>query len=295
MELNAIIPVRSERQAMDWSLVLVSQGIETAIEQAPESGAWRLRVSEDDQARAWTTLRLYWHENRRRRWQRPLKWTGLLFDGRAAFWFGLIAAIYLVDALGFADFKGVGMMDTLAVRKGEWWRLFTAVMLHADVGHLAGNAATGFLLLGLAMGSYGAGAGLLAAYLAGAGGNVAAFFLAGEAHRSLGASGMVLGALGLLAVHSFSQWRFGATPRDLAGRSLMAGVLLLVLLGMSPKTDVDVLAHVAGFVSGAILGLGWGLLPERARCSPWLDRSTALGCAALVALTWMLASRGKPI
>jgi len=203
-----------------------------------------------------------------------------------------VVAIFFVDDRGFADLKNPGIMDTLCVRKGEWWRLFTAVTLHADAGHLAGNAATGFLLLGLAMGSYGAGVGLLAGYLAGAGGNLAALFLAEDTHRSLGASGMVLGALGLLAVHSFSQWRSGATTRQLAGRSLMAGVLLLVLLGLNPKTDV--LAHVAGFVSGAILGLGWGLLPERLRLSPWLDRFSTLSCVALVLVVWVLALTAKP-
>ena len=56
--------------------------------------------------------------------------------------------------------------------------------------------------LGFAMGRYGTGTGVLAAFLAGAGGNVAAWLASLEQHRNLGASGMVMGSLGLLAAQS---------------------------------------------------------------------------------------------
>lgn len=286
MELNAEIAARSERQAMDWSLVLVSQGIETAIDAGPVGGAWRLRVAERDLGRSRAVLRQYWRENRRRRWQRPVSGTGLLFDGRSVFWFLLMLAVFFLDETGVADLKAAGMMDTAAVKAGEVWRLFTAVTLHADAGHLAGNAATGVLLLGLAMGCYGGGCGLLAAFLAGVGGNALALVLAPWGHRSLGASGMVLGALGLLTVHSLGQWRAGASTRQMAGRGLMAGVMLLVLLGFNPKTDV--LGHVGGFASGCVLGMALAWIPERIR-----ERGQALSaaaCGALVAAAWAWAA-----
>jgi len=41
---TARIPVRSRRQAMDWSLVLLSQGIETTILPPGEDGNWSLLV-----------------------------------------------------------------------------------------------------------------------------------------------------------------------------------------------------------------------------------------------------------
>ena len=45
MELpEGIIRVRSEKQAMDWSLVLASQGIENTIDYVEESAAWGLLV-----------------------------------------------------------------------------------------------------------------------------------------------------------------------------------------------------------------------------------------------------------
>src|SRR5204863_1178219 len=124
---------------------------------------------------------------------------------------------------------------------------FTAVTLHADVAHLAANVSTGIVFLGLAMGCFGSGTALLAAVLAGAGGNVAGVLLHKGEFRSLGASGMVTGALGLLAVHSLSFARQNK-PSLWIGRSVMATFLLLVLIGFNPKSDV--VAHVGGFVSG---------------------------------------------
>ena len=51
--LESLIPVRSRKQAMDWSLVLTSQGIENGIEQTPD-GSVLVRqpelVSIDDRA-----------------------------------------------------------------------------------------------------------------------------------------------------------------------------------------------------------------------------------------------------
>ncbi len=268
---------------MDWSLVLASQGIETAIERVPEDGGLVLLVQPGDQARALTALRQYERENLHRRWQQPSRWTGLLMDWRVVFCFLPLVALFLAtDVLGYAGFKSAGLMDSEAVRQGAWWRLFTAVTLHGDLAHLASNVVTGILLLGLAMGSCGPGKALLASFLAGACGNLASLALAGSRHQSLGASGMVLGALGLLTVSSFQLWRSGQSHRRLLERALAAGVMLLVLLGLNPQTDV--LAHVGGFVAGALLGALLAFLPEKAASSTALDR-VAAGVTLILAVT----------
>jgi rhomboid-like protein, plant len=147
------------------------------------------------------------------------------------------------------------------------------------------NASLGLVLLGLTMGNFGTGVGLLAAYLAGAGGNLATWLIVAE-HRSLGASGMVMGCVGLLAAQTIS-YRHGM-PQKLkyALGGLMTGALLFALLGLSPNSDV--LAHLGGFVSGILLG---ALLLIR----PNLTRNTAANVLAgitfcgLVVLPWWLA------
>jgi len=285
----ALIPARSERQAMDWSLVLVSQGIETTIERDPETGRWQLAVPQTDGPRAAQAIRQYRIENRRRVWQKPLPWTGLILDWRSALWFLVLSLIFTLDDAGSRPLKTAGMMDSAAVWDGQWWRLFTAITLHADVAHLMSNVSTGLLLLGLAMGSFGPGFGLLAAYLAGAGGNLAGLLLHAGHYRGLGASGMIMGALGMLTAQSLVWVRAGPQARQVMVRGLGGGVLLLILFGTNP--DADVLAHVAGFVSGCLLGGVLLLLPAKALQSVWANRLAALAGYGLAALTWALALR----
>ena len=59
---NSVIPARNRRQAMDWSLVLLSQGIECVIERSADG--WTLLVEPQDRSRALATLRQYQIENR---------------------------------------------------------------------------------------------------------------------------------------------------------------------------------------------------------------------------------------
>jgi membrane associated rhomboid family serine protease len=245
------IPVRSQAQALDWSLVLISQGIESVPEEVPESGGWRLVVSPQDFERAMETLRLYQAENRPWPWRQELFHGELVFDWAGLAWSFLMGLFYWLSVQPQGELRVIGTMDSAAVKAGEWWRLFTAVWLHGDLAHLAANATLGVVLLGLALGRFGTGIGLLAAYLAGVGGNVGGLFSV-EVHRSLGASGMVMGALGLVAAQSISLYRSNPRSRKLVATGLCGGVMLFVLLGVAPGTDI--VAHAGGFIGGVGLG-----------------------------------------
>jgi membrane associated rhomboid family serine protease len=143
-------------------------------------------------------------------------------------------------------------------------------------------------LLGLTMGRYGTGVGLLASYLAGVIGNVLVCLLCSGPRRSLGASGLVMGCLGLIAVQSFTpQVRSAAQVKRWLGGAA-GGVLLFILLGVAP--DTDIVAHGGGFLGG----IGVGLMCARV---PGLPRMAAVNffCASLFALLvllpWWLALR----
>jgi membrane associated rhomboid family serine protease len=280
-----IITARSERQAMDWSLVLVSQGIENTIERSAETQQWQLSVPRLEYQRAIQAIKQYHVENRRGAWVREIPWSGLLFDWRAAAWAAIVIAIFFINETREGALERAGVMSNALVAKGEWWRLFTAVTLHGDVSHLAVNVATGFLLAGLAMGAYGPGLGLLMAYLAGVGGNVAGLLLYGNNHQSLGASGVVLGALGLITVQSIGPR--GVAVREVIVRGLCGGFLLLVLLGLSPDPRTDVLAHVGGFASGVILGAPAAYWRER--IGSRIDYAALFVFAAMLLGTWARA------
>lgn len=280
----AHIPARTRRQAMDWSLVLASQGIEHGIEHTEEMG-WSLVVAAKDYEASFGAIRQYRVENLRWLWRRPIFKPGLFFDWGSAAWV-LLTVVFFWLSESRTDLRSVGVMDGAALARGEWWRLFTATLLHADLAHLAMNAVFGFFLLGLAMGRFGTGVGLLAAYIAGAGGNLAAWLVYGEPHRGLGASGVVMGALGLLAAQSVALLRKNPKALKFVIGGIMGGTMLFVLLGSSEGTDV--VAHLGGFVAGLLLGAVLAVVPKLAQ-RPLVNLAAGFLFTAMVILTWALA------
>jgi membrane associated rhomboid family serine protease len=290
MEISAAtISARSRVEAMDWSLVLISQGIESVITRAEEGRGWTLQVSAADYDSALEAIRLYRTENRGWGLRREILQPGLIFDWVSILWAALVSVLYWLNDSRI-DLRSPGILDATAVSHGEWWRLFTAVWLHADLAHLASNVTFGFVLLGLTMGRYGTGVGLFTAYLAGVGGNVASWAFASQPHYGLGASGMVMGCLGLLAVQSVSIWRGTPHGGKIFLTGISAGVLLFVLLGVTPGTDV--VAHFGGFVCGLFLGLIMTRFARALRKS-LPNLITALAFAVLVIWPWWLALERK--
>lgn len=272
---------------MDWSLVLASQGIEPWIGHA-EDGAWELIVPEHQFEQAEAAIRQYRRENLRWGWRRELPRSELVFDWAALAWVS-VTVLFHALATRQPQMRMAGLLDGQEVADGEWWRLFTATLLHDDVAHLATNAVFGLLLLGLAMGRYGTGVGMLAACLAGGFGNWCTYWIHGEFHRSLGASGVVMGALGLLAAQSFELIRHRPHPvRTILG-GVAGGVMIFVLLGFSPSSDV--VAHSGGFVGGLLLGGLLGLAGRKILL-PGLNLAALALLAIAILTTWMLALRG---
>lgn len=270
---------------MDWSLVLISQGIESIIDQSPEDSAWRLIISAGEEPRARAAIDLYEKENRHRRWQRPVEFAGLLFDGRAVLWFLLLIMLHGLVEAGLENLRTAGRMDAAAVHAGQWWRLITATMLHHDLPHLILNTTTGIVLLGFAMGAYGVGWGFLGALLAGVLGNLFGLCLHPAPYYSLGASGFIMGCLGLLAAHSFHRGKSARAPK-LAGRALMSAFFLLLLLGFNPTSDVIV--HLGGFLGGLVLAPLLNLAQTNAR-NPLRDTLALLVALTLILLSWSAA------
>ena len=288
MNPTQIIPARSRREVMDWSLVLASQGIEARIVRSEEG--WGLEVEEEDYGRARDTLRQYRKENRGWRWKQQLPGSKLVFHWGALIWVAAMGAFYYWTMAAFPQLQGAGLMDNRRVAEGQWWRVFTAITLHENVSHLAATAVTGFLLLGLTMARYGPGVAMLAAFLAGAAGNGADLLIHSEDSQSLGASGMVTGALGMLSVQFFSLWRKYPEARGLILRGVAAGFLILVLIGFAEGSDI--VAHVGGFFAGAAIGLALNAARPAVWQGGWVNVGAALALAALVTIAWQRALGG---
>ncbi len=283
------IPVKDRRQAMDWSLALASQGIAATIMHDAERDAWSLGVEAPDRERAIATLKRYHVENKGWHWEQPLPWTGMLFHWGSVLWCAWLAFVHGLYVNGAERLRTQGIMDGVLVNHGEWWRLFTAQMLHGDGSHLSSNLVSGLVLFGLVMARFGAGLGLCAAALAGSCGFLTGWLVYPQDYRALGASGMVTGALGLLAAESLRQWRAGAVGKRTAWAALAAGAMLFLLIGSDPASDL--VAHAGGFAGGCMLGALLGQVPERILNEPKVKLLAMAVFLSGVAMVWAIALR----
>ncbi len=284
---------RIEREVAEFALVLRAMGIEHDVRLL--DGAFVLLVAPFDARRAVEELRRFRAENPPRaavadEEPEPLA-SGV--DGALA-WALLMIAAYLLAARaawGF-DWEARGLADAAAMRAGEWWRAVTALTLHADLPHLAGNVLFGALFVAALCQFTGTGVAALLCLLSGALGNALNALLQGASHRSLGASTAVFGALGTLAA---LQWRYRVRRRQSRLRRWTPLVMAVFLLGYLGTEGVrtDLVAHVTGLLAGLALG-----------SMPWLSARVALArrevqwLAAVVSLAlicgawgWALASR----
>jgi len=281
-----LISVRDTRQAREWSLALLSQGIESTLVDDEDAGVVALEVAATQSSAALRVLKQYHVENRGWGLRRDLPVVHLSFNWSCLGWAALMILIHYLATLPGSRMSASGVLAMSVLTAHEWWRLLTAMTLHNDPGHLASNLVTGILLIGLSMARHGVGWGLLGPWLAGALANLAALFIYGPDYQSLGASGMVLAALGMLTVSGMSEalrHRPGWKPM-LA--TLSAGLMLFVLTGSNPASDLVV--HLGGFVGGLIVGSLLEFLPAIRRVA-WLQSVALTASLASAALAWLLA------
>ena len=177
-----------------------------------------------------------------------------------------------------------GALDTLQVRlHGEWYRVLTALTLHADAAHLCGNLAFGAIFLALLARAAGLGRALWLTILGGGLGNALAVLLRREPVESIGFSTALFACVGALS--GLMAMR-GAGRREMV-LPVAAGAGLLAMLGTEGERT-DYLAHVAGLAAGLALGMWEGLRQKRKWPAPpqWFWATLAIG---LPVLAWWRA------
>jgi rhomboid protease GluP len=282
-----MIPVRNRRQAMDWSLVLASQGLEGSLIETPD-GTFALVVPSEQAAAARAAIGTYREENRRWRWQRRIPSTPLVFHWGSTGWVTVMAVMAAVSAR-IPGLYAAGKMQESGVSQGEVWRLLTATMLHADGGHLASNLMAGYLFVGVAMGLWGAGVALFSVMLAGILGNLAGWMVYPPEYSAVGASGMVMGAIGLLAASPAPAGKLRNLSLSLLVRTVTPAILLFVFYGFSPKAGTDWIGHTAGFLAGAVLGWFWRPMRRAGGTPPRLNHWLLAITLGLSVAAWLTA------
>jgi membrane associated rhomboid family serine protease len=175
----------------------------------------------------------------------------------------------------------------LVVTYGEWYRLFTAPLLHANLPHIVGNGIAlvwgGWLLERLVGRLW-----FFAFFVIGAlGGSLVSLAVNPINLVSVGASGALMGLFAALFVGSFRYASGTASRTRLLLNSLRILIpSLLPFLQTSTVGRIDYGAHIGGTLSGAVLALvllkGW---PEGARIPQF--RKAAAAISAIGALLFV--------
>lgn len=278
----------SGARAREMSLVLDALGIRCGVRRIGMESS--VVVSADDAPAARAALSSYVDENRA--WPPEEDGVDVVTSG----WRSALAYVVVLVVFDHLQRRSIGGLpwhaagqtrSTLITEAGEWWRVVTALFLHADVEHLVGNALFGALFGVFACQLYGAGLAWAATLATGALGNLANAFVRGPGHASLGASTAVFGALGIVVATEWARRDRRTRPLRRWGPPFL-GACLLGYLGTSGERT-DVMAHVLGFAWGLALGRLMAGARTRLSSSRAVQTWSVVALVAVVAAAWTVA------
>ena len=143
------------------------------------------------------------------------------------------------------------------VAAGEWWRIFTAALLHGGMMHVLFNMYA-LYLFGPRLEQQVGSPAFAALYVATAGtGGMVSYIFGDIGQVSIGASGAIFGLLG---AWMFVAWKMRGTP---GGRSMFnqLGILLAINLALPLFVGgIDWRAHVGGLAGGILIAWLWSVL-----------------------------------
>jgi membrane associated rhomboid family serine protease len=143
----------------------------------------------------------------------------------------------------------LGSLLTPAILAGQWWRFVTAIFLHAGLLHIGFNlwclvdlgpeveslfTIQKFIVLYLVTGVFG-------------------FMVSFAVHpvvNSVGASGAIVGLIGILIGASYHMGQMGKAYRS----QLWRWVIYILALVLIPGLNIDNSAHIGGLIAGLALG-----------------------------------------
>ena len=293
MQNDDIIHPPSDQKALEWIAALGSAGVPYRLSR--HGSRWLLIVPAGQRDRAWETITAM--EEANRGWPpRPVRWDDAPAQAKpikSGLWG---AGFLLLVFICFGPYQSgiawlrAGAADSTAIVAGQWWRVITALTLHAGFAHLASNMVFLIFIGGAVCRVFGLGMGWALIVASGAAGNGLLAALAAEQHIGVGASTGCFGALGILSMHQaaenlrrFGNWR---SVWSRAWIPLLGGLALLGFLGADPNSDVA--AHAFGFLCGLLVGVPCSI-PRTRRVNALAQDLLKVGTVLLILFAWRSA------
>ena len=249
--------ILSERRAHLWSLVLEARYIASRVER--DELGWHLLVLKPRFDAACNELFRFVEENRN--WPPFLPPMRPMIENTLPTLSVLILLATFHNLTGLdltimgrhpVDWIEIGNAHGSQILHGQWWRLATALTLHADWLHLFSNLAIGGFFVIYLCRDLGSGLAWSLLLTSGMLGNLANAQVQLPSHSSVGSSTAVFGAVGILGAISMVRYRHHLRRRW--PLPVAAALSLLALLGTEGK-QTDLGAHLFGFLFGFGLGL----------------------------------------
>ena len=247
-------------EANDHGLVALALGEECRVEISPESHTFSLQIEHEPSPKLEQELDAFHEEMREAREAGKAADAKVHSSGWAGYfiWIAALMGAYLWQTTpGTSDELFLSSSHGL-IEKGQWWRPLTSLFLHADAGHLLGNMMTGLIFTLFVSRTFGPWKAWVLILLCGSLGNALnAWLRYPEVFFSLGASTAVFAALGLLSGSGLMEsWRM--RPHWSWAKvvsPMVAGFVLLGMLGAGKDPQTNVLGHMCGFVVGVSAGM----------------------------------------
>jgi membrane associated rhomboid family serine protease len=220
----------------------------------------------------------------------------------------LLAALFAVFALELlvgganALFQGppertlirLGALQPFLIADGQYWRLFSAIFLHAGLLHIGFNAYA-LWIFGAAMeGALGRTRFLLVFFVTGFLASTASYAFGPLGSVGVGASGAIFGVFGAFIAYNYRRRDLAQAAANLRWALMLILLNALLTLGIS---RIDWRAHLGGLVAGFAAGMvaeGWG--DRRTRRMVLVAGFAAMMAIGFALVAWRTADiRALPI
>jgi membrane associated rhomboid family serine protease len=158
----------------------------------------------------------------------------------------------------------LGAMQPLLIANGQFWRLFTAMFLHAGLLHLAFNAYALWLLGSMLETNLGTTRFVLIYFVTGFLASAASYAFSPLGTVGVGASGAIFGIFGAFIAYNYRRRHLATAAANLRWAWTLILLNLLLVFGFGGR--IDWRAHLGGLVAGLAAGAvveGWGTASQR--------------------------------
>jgi membrane associated rhomboid family serine protease len=145
----------------------------------------------------------------------------------------------------------LGAMQPLAVANGQFWRLFTAMFLHAGIIHIALNAYFFYLFGRTVEGTLGRTWMVVIYMVSGFLASVASYAFGPVTTLAVGASGAIAGVFGAFIAYAYKRRHMAMWAANL--RMALTVIVLNAVIAFGYQA-IDWRAHVGGLIAGFVIG-----------------------------------------